>query len=50
MPARGEYRFAAGDTLIVPAGVLHALVNTGSEPIDAIAALPLGTRVLPLDG
>lgn len=36
------HRFAAGDAIVVPAGVGFALANPGSVPFEAIAVLPVG--------
>lgn len=49
---RGELRvgetrlaFAAPCTLIAPAGVPHQIRNTGEEPLELVAALPLGSPI-----
>jgi mannose-6-phosphate isomerase-like protein (cupin superfamily) len=34
----------SGDGLIVPAGVLFTIANTGDEPFEAVACLPVGGR------
>ncbi len=36
-----ERTFHQGDTLIVPANVVHQIVNTGSEPLRTLAALAM---------
>jgi quercetin dioxygenase-like cupin family protein len=45
-----EVRFAAGDALIVPAGVDFALANPYDEPFRAVAVLPVGGRASLGDG
>jgi quercetin dioxygenase-like cupin family protein len=54
---RGELRvgercvtFQAPCTLIAPTGVPHQIVNTGGEPVEAIAAMPLGSSIRAIDG
>lgn len=49
---RGELRigetataFAGPCTLIAPAGVPHQILNTGDEPLELVAAMPLGSKV-----
>jgi quercetin dioxygenase-like cupin family protein len=37
--------FAGPCTLIAPAGVAHQILNTGEEPLELVAALPLGSKV-----
>jgi quercetin dioxygenase-like cupin family protein len=39
-----RHELAAGDALIVPANVVFSLANPGSEPFEAVAALPVGGR------
>jgi quercetin dioxygenase-like cupin family protein len=42
------HELAAGDALVVPAGVAFALANPHTEPFEAVAALPVGGKaVLP---
>jgi quercetin dioxygenase-like cupin family protein len=33
-------RFAAGDTLVLPAAVNHQIVNCGAEPLELLAVFP----------
>lgn len=47
MSGRGELRmdgsvvrYAAGQALYIPAGVWHAVVNTGEEPVTMVFAFP----------
>jgi quercetin dioxygenase-like cupin family protein len=47
MTGRGELRmgaavvpYAAGQALYIPAGVWHAVVNTGEEPVTMVFAFP----------
>jgi quercetin dioxygenase-like cupin family protein len=47
MSGRGELRmddavvpYAAGQALYIPAGVWHAVVNTGEEPVSMVFAFP----------
>ena len=39
-----EQSFSAGDALVVAAGEAFSLANPGSEPFEAIAALPVGGK------
>ena len=39
-----EHPLEAGDALVVPAGEPFALANPGTEPFEAIAALPVGGK------
>lgn len=42
------FAVAAGDTLVVPPGVLFSLANPHSEPFEAVCVLPVGgTACLP---
>lgn len=43
-------RFEAPCTLILPANELHQLVNTGTEILEAIAVVPIGSKVFDADG
>jgi len=45
-----ELSLGPGDTAIAPARVRHRFVNTGSGPLDVLAAMPLGTRTFLPDG
>jgi mannose-6-phosphate isomerase-like protein (cupin superfamily) len=45
-----QYVLAAGDALVVPAGVPFSLANPHPEPFEAIAALPVGGRVVMAGG
>jgi quercetin dioxygenase-like cupin family protein len=55
---RGELRvgeqspisFAAPCTLIAPAGLIHQIVNVGTETVESVAALPLGSSITLADG
>lgn len=42
--------FVAPCTLIAPAGLTHQIVNTGGEPLDAVAAMPIGSSISAPDG
>lgn len=42
--------FEAPCTVIAPAGVPHQIINTGREPIDAVAAMPLRSSISAPDG
>jgi len=42
--------FNAPCTLIAPAAIPHQIFNTGSEPIEAVAAMPLGSSISTPDG
>ena len=44
------FSLGPGDVAIAPPDVLHQLINDGSEPLDALAAMPLGTRTFLPDG
>jgi quercetin dioxygenase-like cupin family protein len=44
-----EHPVHAGDTVIIPAGVLHSASATG-EPADLLAAMPVGTLFIPEEG
>lgn len=44
------FAVAAGDALIVPAGVPFAIANPHGEPFEAVAALPVGGRAAYPDG
>ena len=37
-------------TLIAPAHVPHQIINTGDEPAEAVAVLPLGSAITTPDG
>ncbi len=43
-------RFAGPCTLIAPAHVPHQLLNTGEEPIEALATLPVGSAITTPEG
>lgn len=54
---RGEARadgaamqFSAPCTLILPKEQLHQLANTGTETLEAIAVVPVGSKVFDADG
>jgi quercetin dioxygenase-like cupin family protein len=54
---RGEVRlgertvaFRAPCTLIAPAGLPHQIVNTGTEPMEAVAAMRLRSTIATADG
>jgi quercetin dioxygenase-like cupin family protein len=54
---RGEVRIAGGTvafqspcTLIAPAGVPHQIVNSGTEPLEAVAAMRLRSAIATADG
>lgn len=56
---RGRGELHVGDTvasfegpcaLIAPAGVPHQIINTGSEQVEAVAALPLRSKIATPDG
>jgi quercetin dioxygenase-like cupin family protein len=38
------HQLAAGDAMIVPANTPFSLGNTGTEPFEAVAALPVGGK------
>jgi quercetin dioxygenase-like cupin family protein len=40
----GDVAFAAGDALHIPAGRWHAIVNTGTVPVEMVYGFPGGTR------
>ncbi|MGH9508305.1 MAG: cupin domain-containing protein [Terriglobales bacterium] len=49
--AAGEVaRFRAPCTLILPGNQLHQLRNTGAERLEAIAVVPIGSKVFDADG
>ncbi len=49
--AAGEVaRFRAPCTLILPGNQLHQLTNTGAEPMEAIAVVPIGSKVFDAEG
>jgi hypothetical protein len=54
---RGEVRmggdavsFAAPCTLIAPPGVAHQIVNVGTEPLEAVAAMRVRSSIATADG
>lgn len=42
--------FQAPCTLILPGNELHKLVNTGTEWLEALAVVPIGSKVFDADG
>ena len=40
----GDVAFSAGDALHIPAGRWHAIVNTGSVPVEMVYGFPGGAR------
>ena len=48
----GEQRLevAAGDTVVVPSGMLHRIVNAGDEPAEWLLVLPAEARFFGADG
>lgn len=45
-----QLTFEAPCTLIAPAGVAHQITNTGDEPVEAVAAMPLASSISTPDG
>jgi quercetin dioxygenase-like cupin family protein len=42
--------FEAPCTLIAPQGVSHQILNTGGDPLEAVAAMPLRSSISTADG